>query len=173
MPAKPLTIVEAMEAESIWRPWFKDRKSFAAWRAFLKTMFATPLDKAERAVFRQCTGRSAPSPSGYTDATLVCGRRGGKSLILALIAAYLATFRDWSDCLVPGERGFITVIAADKKQAGSIFRYLRAMLSVPVFAGLIERETMETIDLSEPDHGRGLDGVVPNGARQNDRRGPL
>ena len=67
---------------------------------------------------------------------------------MALIAAYLATFRDWSPYLVPGERGHITVIAADRKQAGAIFRYLKALLSIPLLADLIERETVETIDLS-------------------------
>jgi hypothetical protein len=38
-------------------------------------------------------------------ASLVIGRRGGKSLILALIAAFLSAFYDWSPYLTGGERG--------------------------------------------------------------------
>ena len=76
------------------------------------------------------------------------GRRGGKSLALALIAAYLATFKDWTPFLTPGERGHVIIIAADKKQAGSIFRYLKALLSIPLLGNLIERETQDVIELS-------------------------
>ena len=35
---------------------------------------------------------------------MICGRRGGKSLMLALIAVYLAALRDWRPYLGPGER---------------------------------------------------------------------
>jgi hypothetical protein len=45
--------------------------------------------------------------------------------------------------LAPGERGHIVVIAADKKRAGPIFRYLKALLSIPLLGNLIERETQE------------------------------
>ena len=142
------TIIECTEDPKIWRPWFRNRKTWVPWFSFLKSVFALPLDEAELATFRQCTGREAPRPEGYVEATLVIGRRGGKSLALALIAAYLAIFRDWSPFLVPGERGHIVVIAADRKQAGSIFRYLKALISIPLLGDLIERETVETIDLT-------------------------
>ncbi|MBV9457330.1 MAG: hypothetical protein JO141_07450 [Bradyrhizobium sp.] len=82
------------------------------------------------------------------EATLIRGRRAGKSLVLALIAAYVAAFRDWSPHLVGGERATIIVVAADKKQAGAIFKYLKAFLSIPLLSGLITRETRESIDLS-------------------------
>ena len=146
---RPPTIVEAMESESIWSRGSKTARSFAAWRAFLKTMFA--------AAARQGRACHVPAMHRPIDASSrglhrrnahLRQARQARASFSRLFAAYLATFRDWSDCLVPGERGFITVIAADKKQAGSIFRYLRAMLSVPVFDGLIERETQETIDLA-------------------------
>jgi len=79
-----------------------------------------------------------------------CGawRRGGKSIVLALIAAFLSCFIDWTPFLAPGERGTIIVIATDRKQARVIFRYLRAMLTkVPLLAPLVSRETAEALDL--------------------------
>jgi hypothetical protein len=146
--AAPLTIIDAMSDPNVWGPWFKNRKSWSAWFAFLSVMFALPLDADELATFKQCTGRTAPRAQGHTEATLIIGRRGGKSLIMALIAAYLACFRDWSPYLVPGERGVVTIIAADKRQAQSIFRYLKALLSIPLLGNLIERETAEVLELA-------------------------
>jgi hypothetical protein len=99
--APPISIMDAVSDPDIFGPWFKDRATWAAWFAFLKTMFAIPLDKTELALFQKFTGRTAPSPAGYLAATLVIGRRGGKSLILALIAAYLSAFYDWSPSAEP------------------------------------------------------------------------
>lgn len=146
--AAPLTIIDAMTDPNVWGPWFKNRASWAAWFAFLAVMFGLPLDETELEIFQQCTGRTAPRPQGHREATLCIGRRGGKSLIMALIAAYLACFRDWSPYLVPGERGVVTIIAADKRQAQSIFRYLKALLSIPLLANLIERETADVLELN-------------------------
>ena len=65
------------------------------------------------------------------------------------------------DCCVPrllhrlapylglGERGTIMVIAADRKQARVIMRYVSGLLhSVPMLSQLIEAERMESIDLA-------------------------
>jgi hypothetical protein len=146
--APSITIMDAVTDPDIFGGWFRDRKTWAAWFCFLKVMFAIQLDKTELALFQKFTGRKTPSRLGYLAATLVIGRRGGKSLILALIAAYLAAFVDWSPYLTGGERGTIMVIAADKKQARAIFRYLKQMLQIPLLAGRIERETAEAIDLN-------------------------
>jgi hypothetical protein len=88
----PLTIINCIDDPQIWGEWFKDRQTWGAWFTFLKVMFALPLDEAELALFRQCTGRATPLAGGYIDAALAIGRRGGKSLTLALIAAFLACF---------------------------------------------------------------------------------
>jgi hypothetical protein len=142
----PLNIIQA--CQDIWREWFKDRETWAAWFVFLKVLFGLPLDEAELAIFRSCTGRSQPSIEGYLEACLVIGRRGGKSLVLALVAAFLSVFYDWSPYLTGGERGTIIIVATDRKQARAIFRYLKEMLSIPLLAGMMERETADSIDLS-------------------------
>lgn len=147
-PSAPPTIVEACRDPKIFGAWFHDAESWSAWLVFLKTLFGLPLDADELAAFQNFTGRNLPNPAGYFDASLIVGRRGGKSLILAATAAYLATFVDWSGFLTGGERATIMVIAADKKQAGTIFRYLREMLDIPMFKGSITRETNELLELS-------------------------
>lgn len=80
---------------------------------------------------------------------LVCGRRSGKSFMLALVAVFLACFHDWKTNLGPGERGTIMIIAADRRQARTILRYIRGLLhAVPMLKQLIEAERTESIDLS-------------------------
>jgi hypothetical protein len=147
---KAITILDAMDAQDIWRPWFKRPQQWLAWRVFIKVLFGLPLsDLRELKLYRRCTGRLAPRNSGFLEAWLVIGRRGGKSFILALIACYLACFRDWKPYLAPGERGVIPIIAADRKQARTIFRYARALLThVPALAKLVERADNDTITLT-------------------------
>jgi hypothetical protein len=72
------------------------------------------------ALYRRCTGRDEPPPGAAREAWLVVGRRGGKSMVLALIAVFLACFCDWAPFLSPGERGTIMVLAADRRQARTI-----------------------------------------------------
>lgn len=146
-PKPPITIIEACQDPEIFGPWFKDRKTWIAWFVFLKVMFAQPLDDSELAIFQKCTGRSIPSLTGYLEATLAIGRRGGKSLIMALVAAFLGCFFDWRPFLTGGERAVIVIVAADRRQAAVIFRYLKGMLEIPLLSGLIERETLDTIEL--------------------------
>jgi hypothetical protein len=51
--------------------------------------------------------------------------------------------------LVPGEVGRIAIIAADRKQARTIFGYIVGFLeNVPMLSGMIVRRTQDTIDLA-------------------------
>jgi hypothetical protein len=142
-----LSILDVINDPAIFAPWFKDCESWSAWFAFLKVVFGHPLDDEELKIFQECTGRSAPSPAGHLSAALVIGRRGGKSLILALIAAYLAAFRDWTPYLTGGETGHLVILAADRRQAKAIFGYLKGMLTIPLLEGLITRETAEVLEI--------------------------
>ena len=85
----------------------------------------------------------------FTEAVTIVGRRGGKSRILALIAVYLACFRDYAPYLAPGEVATIGVLAVDKGQARAIFRFVLGLLkAVPMLEPLIVRRDSETIELS-------------------------
>jgi hypothetical protein len=96
-------------------------------------------------------GPQAPFDSPPEEAWLVIGRRGGKSFAVSLIAVYLACFRDYTSVLAPGEGGMVMVIAADRRQARVVFRYIRALLEgVPMLARWIERTTAESIELVNP-----------------------
>lgn len=143
------SILDAINSAAIWAGWFRRPASWAPWRTFLAALFALPMGEADLALFRECTGRTAPPTTGFLETWLVCGRRAGKSFILALIACFLAVFRDWRPYLSPGEVGTVKIIATDRKQARVIHRYCRALLTkVPAFASLIAQDTDDEIALT-------------------------
>lgn len=142
------TILEVMADRKLCGPWFSGA-SWAAWRAALAALFALPMSEVDAALFRACTGRQDPPSAPAREGWLIVGRRGGKSRAAALVAVFLACFRDYRSILAPGERGTLMVIAADRKQARAVFRYIAGMLDgVPMFARLITGRTAESIDLS-------------------------
>ncbi|MCJ2068591.1 hypothetical protein MKK75_07190 [Methylobacterium sp. J-030] len=143
-----MNLLEATTDPKLFQSWFRDEDTWTAWRAFLGAVFGLPLSEAEAETYRACTNRQTLPETAYTEAWLICGRRGGKSFIMALVAVYLAAFREYRQCLAPGERATILILAADRRQARVIFRYIRALLTeVPMLARMIERETADEFDL--------------------------
>ena len=94
-----MNILHALDDPKVFAPFFKG-DTWGAWRVFLAALFALPLSPAELAIYQQHTGRSVPPSQPSHEAWLVCGRRSGKSYILAVVAVFLATFRDWRPHLV-------------------------------------------------------------------------
>jgi hypothetical protein len=100
-------------------------------------------------VFVRHTGRQTAPAVPFREAWLCCGRRAGKSLIAALIAVYIALFRNYAQYLAPGEIATVLVIAADRKQARTILRYVRAFVrEIPLLSKMISRELKESIEFT-------------------------
>lgn len=143
-----MNILQACTDPNLFGRWFRQRETWAVWFAFLAAVFALPMDEDQRALFCRHTGRVEPPADPQSEAWLVIGRRGGKSFVMALVAVYLACFRHYRQHLQPGERATILVIAADRKQARTIMRYVRGLLTnIPVLKSRVERETAEAFDL--------------------------
>jgi hypothetical protein len=141
------TIIEALDDPGLFAPHFRGG-TWRAWRAFLAALFGLQMDDDQIELYRAHTARTAPPVALFIKAALIIGRRGGKSRILALIACYLACFREYSPFLAPGEVATIAIIAANRAQARSIFRFTIGLLrAVPMLAALIEDDTAETITL--------------------------
>ncbi len=123
--------------------------SWQAWRACIGAILgAPPEDEAGADLIRACTQREPPT-SPAREAWLVIGRRGGKSRTAAVLAAFLATCRNYAPVLSPGERGTVMLIAADRKQARVLTRYIRAVFhDHPELAALIAQETAESLELT-------------------------
>ena len=143
----PPTIIEVLDAPARFARFFPG-DTWDAWRAFLAALFGLPMTEAQVEIFRRHTGRTTPPTAPFVEAELVVGRRGGKSRILALIATYLALYRNYKPHLAPGEMATIAVIASDRRQARSIFRYISGLLKMFTNVDkLIEGETSDTITL--------------------------
>lgn len=148
-PSDVLTILEAMHDAALFGPWFRDRTSWRAWEAFLSALFGLPMQEEAAALFSKHTGRTLPPSTPAREAWMVVGRRGGKSRIAALIAVFLACFRDYRHLLAPGEVGTLAVIAADRRQARVVFKYICGFLdAVPMLRQLVVGRKSESIELS-------------------------
>ena len=147
-PADAVSILEAMRDPALFARWFTPADSWARWAVFLSALFGLPVSHEAQAIFREHTRRER-APSDPREAWVIAGRRGGKSLIAALVAVYLACFRDYSKHLAPGERATVLVLASDRRQSRICMRYCEGFLdNVPMLASLVERRTQEEIHLA-------------------------
>ena len=142
-------IIDAMNHKELFRSLFKDLNTWRSWMVFLKALFMIPIDDpADMALFRDSTGLAKPPDVKVRECAAICGRRSGKSFISALIAVFLACFRDWTPHLSRGERGMIFIIATDRLQARIIKDYVSGILdATPTLRAMVERDLAEQIDL--------------------------
>lgn len=123
--------------------------TWAAWRTALAAIFALPPTDADLPRYHQHTGRAAWPTTPAWEAWWVMARRAGKSLIAALVAVYLACFRDYRRVLARGERGVVMLLAADRRQARVLMGYVVGLLdSVPMLAALVARRTADAVALT-------------------------
>src|SRR6266404_1162372 len=145
-------IIEAMRNETLFGKWFKRglfRDSWRNWYVFLAALFGLGLDAEARAIYKQFTGRDDVPTEQVSESWLICGRRSRKSLVAALIAVFLAVFRDYTSYLAPGEVATIMVIAADRKQARVVLGYIFGFFdTIPILSQMIESRTKESVTLT-------------------------
>lgn len=145
----PISILEAFDDPHLFAPLFEPASTWAAWRAFFGAVFALPMTEEQLELYRRCTGRETAPTEQSREAWAICGRRGGKSRAAGLIAVDLAVLRDYRPFLAAGERATIMVIAADRRQARTVLRYITGLLEgVPMLRRLIEAHRTEAIDLA-------------------------
>ena len=169
-----MTLLEAMADRNLFAPWFRDPTTWAAWRAFIAALFALPMTPSSSPSISSAPGAVRHRSNRATEAWLVCGRRAGKSFILALCAVFFACFFEYRRYLAPGERGTVLIIATNSKQARVIVRYVRALLThIPMLAKLIERETADSFDLSNSTHNRGASRQHEDHTRLHHRGGAV
>ena len=124
-----------------WRPWLCCGAALFG--------LTDQLTEPEQAFARECLGGRPLPTTPVAEAWLIIGRRGGKSRFAAVLAIFLACFRDYRSILAPGERGVVMIIAADRRRAGVVHRYVSALLhAVPMLEALIANETKESIELT-------------------------
>lgn len=144
---QPRTIVDVMTGlfgrlfpQPAWRPWVLCAAAIYG--------LTYGLDADDQAFILRCLGRTRLPQQRAQRVVLTIGRRGGKSRFASFLAVFLACFVDYSKVLSAGERGTGMIVAPDRRQARTCFRYISAFLEhVPMLAGMVESRTKEAIHL--------------------------
>jgi hypothetical protein len=144
------SIIECCQDQAIFGQWFRKPETWKASFAFLSTLFGLPLTADQAAIVEQCTGRSVLPSKPFSESWLICGRRSSKSFMLALTAVWLATMRDYSPYLQPGEVPTIAILSVDTRSARTIYRYVCGLIrGTPLLASLLQGEpTMAALRLT-------------------------
>ncbi len=95
-----MTILEAIQDPNLFGKEF-GRQGWRAWRVLLAALFGLPMSPEDLDVYRRHTELDSPPSEPVHEAWLCVGRRGGKSRIAALIAVYLAAFRECAEIFAP------------------------------------------------------------------------
>lgn len=136
------TILDAMDLAGMtglsWDPW----------RTFWRAVFCLSMDADDLERYQRHTGRETPPTQPLLEAWLSIGRRGGKSRNKGLAAFFLGIRRDYRTLLAPGEVAVIPIIAADRKQAAQVLRYIKGLAAVPQFEPYIGRILAHAIELT-------------------------
>lgn len=123
--------------------------SFAAWRALLGGFYGLPLAATGAETFKTITGRAETPQEAANELWLAVGRRGGKSHAAGLLAIFEACFTDHRDKLAPGEVATAMIIAADRKQARTVMRYISGLVNAnPMLRRMVMRENGELIEFN-------------------------
>ena len=142
--------------------------SWRAWKILLVALMGERLEESERAVFRELTGRECEPGEAIEEFWGAIGRRGGKSRAMAVLAVYLAAFRDYRAVTVAGERPTVLLLAANVKQASISLSYVAGILeSVPLLSQMVKGRTADSVELINgvvievrPASFRGLRGIT-------------
>ncbi|GBQ75757.1 hypothetical protein AA14337_0313 [Acetobacter malorum DSM 14337] len=143
-----MTVLQAMHDPDLFGAEF-DAPTWTAWEAFLAALLGEEMTDEQKTICHLHTGRTDLPLEAFRRAALICGRRAGKSRVLALLGTCLATLKDYRPYLSAGEVATVGIIAADRKQARTIFRYVRGLIAlVPEMEAEVTRETDEIIEMA-------------------------
>ncbi len=132
-----MNIIRTTKDKKLFRPYLELDGKLASWNNWfvcLCCLYGIKIPKKYAPLVMQCTGRSIESMpiAGFKTALLLVGRRGGKSKISGLVAAFESCLSGREKFLSVGEKGLVTVVSPSRFQSGIIKSYIRAALSSPM-----------------------------------------
>lgn len=148
MKKRGMSYADACKHPDLFGPWFA-AASWDRWRALDKAIFATPMDEFELEVFKGITGRSEAPTEKPLEVWLGLGRRSGKDVKCASIAAYASTVgaAEMTKKAARGEQTYVMIIAVDRNQAKICLNYTREFFQLPALKPFVKREHSDGIEL--------------------------
>lgn len=144
-----IDIIDAIKDPNLFRPFLADADdgigTWARWMTALRVVYGLPVPPSSHALIRQCTGRDplALPAEGFSSALFLTGRRCGKSRAAAICGAYEAVLSRRWECLAPGEKGLVVVLAPTVKQTRIVYSYARAIFATPMLQAEVIEETKD------------------------------
>lgn len=141
------TIIEAMESQKLFGPWFPG-SSWDGWRSVLKATCGLPMSEEEIGFFSSVAGARKPPGQRVRELWAICGRRAGKDSVASAIASHAAATFIPNGILRPGERAVVACVAPDRETAKVIKSYVEAFFDrIPSLAKMKVRTTEDGIEL--------------------------
>src|SRR5262245_50433086 len=136
-----MNVIEALSDPNTLGTSFPQLASWRSWITCLRAAFGLPMNARDRTIFQRHTERTTPPRHQVRELWVIVGRRGGKSRITSALGVFLAAFKDYRSHLSIGERATVAIIAGDRAQARTIFRYVQGMFHASkLLRRMIERE---------------------------------
>jgi len=112
-------------------------------------LFGEKLDAVELEMFKVLTGREE-QPAKVREAWLGFGRRSGKDVKCASIAAYLSTIgaAQMTKGAARGETTYCMLMAVDRAQAKVCLGYIREFFRLPALKPFVRREHTDGLELN-------------------------
>jgi hypothetical protein len=151
-----IPITRVMHDRNLFGGALEPPDTWSAWRTILQAAFGEPIDDQE--LFTAVSGGRPPPARPVSEFWGVAGRRGGKSRMAGLIAAYTATCLDHAAKLAPGETGYVLCLAPSRDQASVVRDYAYGFIAgSPVLRKQLRHTTQDEIRL----HGNVVIAVHP------------
>lgn len=126
-----MNIIDAFDDQRLIGGYIQEQDdSFFNWKVFFKSIYAIPMSRKEKAIYRKFTERQRYPKKPIESVYCISGRKSGKSLMASCLAVYTSVFEDfWKPHVRPGQKVYFPVIATDKVQAREVFQYCDGILS--------------------------------------------
>jgi hypothetical protein len=149
------SIIRAVQDGQIFRRYMTGASNgslstWSHWLAFLRVLYGLKVPASEHETVKRCTGRDPDKlPStGFNECLLLCGRRSGKSKVIALVAAAEAVLSGKEQALSRGEIPMVAVLSPTRFQSRIIHTYLKGVFeSTPMLANEVVEERRESFVL--------------------------
>ena len=131
-----MNILQCLDDPKVFGAHFKS-PTWDVWRVFLAALFALQMTPEQLQIYQKFTGRTTPPTSPLHEAWLVCGRRSGKSYILALIAINL--IRRLAATIVAAETMEARMIDGEDIDIGTLCQLASTTVRISTRLGLDRR----------------------------------